>query len=47
MTYFLAFPIPNQKAMTVADKLVDKVFLRYSAPEQLHFDQDKQFESRL
>jgi len=42
-----AFPIPNQEATTVADKLVDEVFLRYSAPEQLHSDQGRQFESRL
>ena len=42
-----AFPIPNQEASTVADNLVDEVFLRYSAPEQLHSDQGRQFESHL
>ena len=40
-------PIPNQEASTVADKLVDEVFLRLSAPEQLHSDQGHQFESQL
>ena len=42
-----ALPIPNQEASTVADKLVDEVFLRFSAPEQLHSDQGRQFESQL
>ena len=41
------FPIPNQEAPTVAEKLVNEVFLWYSTPEQLHSDQGKQFESRL
>ena len=34
-----ALPIPNQEASTVAEKLVDEVFLRFSPPEQLHTDQ--------
>ena len=42
-----AFPIPNQEASTVAEKLVDEIFLRFSAPEQLHSDQGRQFESQL
>lgn len=42
-----AFPIPNQEATTVARKLADKVFCRYSPPEQLHSDQGRQFESIL
>ena len=42
-----AFPLPNQEATTVAKKLVDEIFLRFSAPEQLHFDQGRQFESQL
>ena len=42
-----AFPIPNQEATTVAEKLVDKVFYRFSPPEQLHSDQGCQFESLL
>ena len=42
-----ALPIPNQEAQTVAIRLVDEVFLRYSVPEQLHSDQGRQFESEL
>ena len=42
-----AFHLPNQKASTVATKLVDEVFLRFSVPEQLHSDQERQFESQL
>ena len=42
-----AFPIPNQEAATVAGKLIDEVFLRFSIPEQLHSDQGRQFESKL
>ena len=42
-----AFPIPNQEAATVAEKLVEEVFLRFSVPEQLHTYQGRKFESRL
>ena len=42
-----AIPIPNQEATTVAEKIIDEVFLRFSVPAQLHTDQEKQFESRL
>ena len=42
-----ALPVPNQEAVTVAEKLVDEVFFRYSIPEQLHSDQGAQFESQL
>jgi len=42
-----AFPIPNQEATTVAEKLVDEVFMRFSIPEQLHSDKGCQFESKL
>ena len=42
-----ALPVPNQEASTVAKKLVDEVFLRFSPPEQLHSDQGRQFESKL
>ena len=31
-----AFPIPNQEAHTVADKLVDGIFMRFGVPSQLH-----------
>ena len=39
--------MPNQEATTVAKKLVDEVFCRFSPPEQLHSDQGRQFESEL
>ena len=42
-----AFPIPNQEAATVAEKLVNEVFMQFSIPEQLHSDQGRQFESKL
>ena len=42
-----AFPIPDQEATTVAAKLVDEVYCRFSPPEQLHSDQGRQFESEL
>ena len=42
-----AVPIPNHEAQTVAIRIVDEVFLRYSVPEQLHSDQGRQFESEL
>ena len=41
------FAIPDQEAETVARKLVDEVFCRFSPPEQLHSDQGRQFESDL
>ena len=40
-----AYAIPNQEAITVATKLVDEFFCRFSVPEQLHSDQGRQFES--
>ena len=42
-----AYPIKDQVAATVAQKLVDHVFCRLGIPEQLHSDQGKQFESSL
>ena len=42
-----AYAIPNQEASTVAQKLVDEYFCRFSVPEQLHSDQGRQFESSL
>ena len=42
-----AFAIPNQEATTVAEKLVEEVFMRFSIPEQLHSDQGRQFESKF
>ena len=40
-------PIPNQEAVTVAKKLTNEFFFRFSPPEQLHTDQGRQFESEL
>ena len=42
-----AYAIPNQEAITVAQKLVDELFCRFSPHEQLHSDQGRQFESTL
>ena len=42
-----AFAIPNQEAVTVAEKLVEEVFCRFSIPEQLHSDQGRQFKGKL
>ena len=41
------YAIPNQEAVTVAKKLTDEMFCRFSPPEQLHSDQGRQFESEL
>lgn len=41
------YAIPNQEAITVARKLTDEMFCRFSPPEQLHSDQGRQFESDL
>jgi len=38
---------PNQEAETVAQKLVDEFFFRFSLPEQLHSDQGRQFEPTI
>ena len=40
-----AYPIPNQEATTVARKLTDEFFFRFSPSEQLHSDQGRNFES--
>ena len=42
-----AFAIPNQEAITVAKKLTDQMFCRFSPPEQIHSDQGRQFKSDL
>lgn len=42
-----AYGIINQKATTVARKLVDEIFCGFSPLEQLHSDQGRQFESDL
>ncbi|KRY23882.1 Transposon Ty3-G Gag-Pol polyprotein [Trichinella patagoniensis] len=42
-----AFTLPNAKARTVAAALVNGLFCRYVAPETLHSDQGRNFESEL
>ena len=42
-----AYIILNQETTTIAKKLVDEMFCRFSPPEQLHSDQGRQFESTL
>jgi transposase InsO family protein len=42
-----AYPIPNQEARTVARKITDEFFFRFSPPDQLHSNQGRQFESEL
>ena len=42
-----AYLIPNQEAITIARKLTDELFCRFSFPEQFHSDQGRQFESEI
>ena len=42
-----AFAVQNHTAATVADKLVQEVFLRFGFPIQIHSDQGREFESLL
>lgn len=42
-----AYAIPDPEATTVARKLVDELFCRFSVPTHLHSDQGKQFESQV
>ena len=41
------FPLPNQEAITVADKLVNEVICRFVVPLMIHSDQGQIFESAL
>ena len=42
-----SFPIPDQRAETVAKCLVNEVVSRYGVPIYIHSDQSRQFESEL
>ena len=42
-----AFPLPNQEAKTVAEKLVNEVISRFGTPERIHTDQGRNFEAQL
>ena len=46
-TWTEVYAIPHQEATTVAQKLTDEMFCRFSPPEQLHSDQRRQFESQV
>uniref|UniRef100_A0AAQ4QQF4 Gypsy retrotransposon integrase-like protein 1 n=1 Tax=Gasterosteus aculeatus aculeatus TaxID=481459 RepID=A0AAQ4QQF4_GASAC len=45
--YAQDFPARNQKALTVAQILVEKYFVHYGLPARIHSDQGRDFESRL
>ena len=41
------FPLPNQEAKTVAERLVNEVISRQGALERIHIDQGHSFEAQL
>lgn len=51
MDYFTKWPeayaVPDQSAMTTAEKLVEEMFSRFGVPEELHSDQGRNFESQV
>lgn len=51
MDYFTKWPeayaLPNQEAETVADALIEGMFSRFGAPEAIHSDQGRNFESKV
>ena len=42
-----SYPIPNQEATTVAEKLVSEFICRFGVHRELHSDQETNFESRV
>lgn len=42
-----AYPVPNEQAITVAEKIVSEWVCRYGAPHTLHSDQGTNFESAV
>lgn len=42
-----AYALPNQEAVTIAQKLLDEMFCRFGLPEKLHSDQGRQFEGEV
>ena len=42
-----AWAIPNQEGKTIAQKLLEEMFLRFSLPDRLHSDQGRQFKGKL
>ena len=51
MDYFTKWPeaycLPDQEAETIADALIEGMFSRFGAPEVIHTDQGRNFESRV
>lgn len=51
MDYFTkwleTYALPDQKAKTVADTLIEGMFSWFGAPDVIHSDQGRNFESRL
>ena len=51
MDYFTKWPeaysLPDQEAETIVDALVEGMFSRFGAPEVIHTDQGRNFESRV
>ena len=45
--YALAYPTADQRAITVAKVLWEKVFVNYGLPERLHSDQGQDFTSQV
>ena len=45
--YYHVYPIPNKEAHTVAKVLMDKHFNVYGLPDQLHYDNGKEFVNNL
>ena len=42
-----SYPMPNQEASTVAEKLVSEFICHFGVPRQLHSDQGTNFESKV
>ncbi|KAF7643046.1 hypothetical protein LDENG_00246090 [Lucifuga dentata] len=51
MDYFTKWPevyaVPDQSAATTAEKLVQEMFCQFGAPEEIHSDQGRNFESQV
>ena len=47
MKWAEAFPLPNQEAKTVEEKLVNGVISSFGAPERIHTEQGRNFEAQL
>ena len=45
--YLKVWAIPNREAKTIAEKLLNEMFFRFSFPDKLQSDQSRQFESKI